>query len=387
MLQKTYTAIGLMSGTSMDGIDAAIITTDGEKVHSFGATHFTEYPGWLKLKLRRLITDIQNGVKDDIYIKDVERDITKLHVEAVEQLLVKAGLSADAVDMIGFHGQTIDHRPHERFTWQIGDGAYLAERTNINVVNNFRTNDVANGGQGAPLLPIYHRAVVPQSSYPAAVLNIGGVSNITYIDENNILAFDTGTGNALIDDVIFENTGKHYDEGGKIAKSGKVMPEMLEELLADEYFSRIPPKSLDRNQFSQKLSVLMQNKYRALYFSNKLATLVEFTVRSIQLALPFLPQQPKNWYICGGGVHNKFLMARLKKMLIGNVVPISDIDKKLDVNFIEAQGFALLAVRSLLELPISYTSTTGVKNPAKALTGGVLHRIRTADVISLKATS
>ncbi len=382
---KIYRSIGLMSGTSMDGIDAAIIETDGSKVTGFGETHFVEYPGWLKLKLRRLITDVQNKIIDDVYIKDVERDITKLHIEAVEQLLGNAHLKAEDIDVIGFHGQTIDHRPHEKFTWQIGDGIYLAERTGINVINNFRAKDVENGGQGAPLLPIYHKAIVPQSKYPSAVVNIGGVSNITYIDDKNLVAFDTGPGNALIDDIVLENTGKHFDEGGKVAKAGKVIDDLLKDLLDDEYFAKKPPKSLDRNQFWDKLAKLLQEKYRAFFFVNKVTTLVEFTVLSIERSLEHLPQPPKSWYICGGGVHNKFLMNRLKKVLKGNVQPISAIDEKLDVNFIEAQGFAFLAVRSMLDMPISFTSTTGVKNPAKAMTGGDMHRGRTADVIELKA--
>lgn len=376
-----------MSGTSMDGVDAAIIETDGEKIISFGATHLTPYPGWLKLKIRKLITDVQSKTAEEAYIKEVERDITKIHIETVEQLLVKANMKAEDVNIIGFHGQTVDHRPHEKFTWQIGDGAYLAERTGINVINNFRANDVAHGGQGAPLLPLYHKAVVPDSKYPAAVVNIGGVSNITYIDDKNLVAFDTGPGNALIDDIILENTGKHYDEGGKIASAGKVIKELLADLLNDEYFSRKPPKSLDRNQFWKKLSDLLQNKYRAFFFANKVTTMTEFTVRSIEKSMEHLPQPPKNWYICGGGVHNKFLMNRLKKVLKGKVRSIDSIDEALDVNFIEAQGFAFLAVRSQLGLPISYTSTTGVKTPAKALTGGDMHIVRTAQILELKAKS
>ncbi len=377
MSVKTYRSIGLMSGTSMDGVDSAIVETDGEKVLALGEMHFKEYPGWLKLKMRKLIADVQSGAvqgNDDMYVKDVEKDITKFHAEVVEELIIKADLRPAEIDVIGFHGHTIDHRPAERFTWQIGDGAALAERTKINVICNFRENDIKNGGQGAPLLPLYHKAVVPEKFYPAAVVNIGGVSNITYMDEEELVAFDTGPGNALIDDIIFEATGRHFDEEGKIAAAGTINEEMLNFLLGNLYFTKKPPKSLDRNQFAQQVSGLLSDKFKGMAFASKVATLSEFTVQAIARSLDHLPQDPKHWFVCGGGVHNKYFMERLKEVLYGKVKKMNTISPELDVNFIEAQGFAFLAVRSLLNLPLTYSSTTGVISSSGSATGGVLHK-------------
>ncbi len=377
MSQKTYIAIGLMSGTSMDGIDSAIVETDGQRITKFGATHFKEYPGWLKLKLRKLISDVQakNGESDEFYIKEVERDITKLHADVVEELLINAGLKPGEVDVIGFHGHTIDHRPQDKFTWQIGDGQLLAEKTKIDVVCNFRANDIKLGGQGAPLLPLYHKAIVPEDMYPAAVVNIGGVSNITYIDGKNLIAFDTGPGNALIDDIIFENTGRHFDEEGKVAMAGHVLEEFLSPLMDNLYFSRKPPKSLDRNQFTRVVSSLLQGKFKETSFANKVTTLSEFTIYSIAKAVQHLPLTPQHWFICGGGVHNKYIMSRLKELLPGEVKPINKINDDLKVDFIEAQGFAFLAVRSLLDLPLTYSSTTGVRTDSNSAMGGVLFKV------------
>ncbi len=373
-----YQAIGLMSGTSMDGIDAAIIKSDGDKILEFGATHFKEYPGWLKLKIRKLIAEIQadSGEKpSEFYIKEVERDITKLHADAVEELLINAKLHPAEIDVIGFHGHTVDHRPHEKFTWQIGDGQLLASRTGIDVVCNFRVNDVKLGGQGAPLLPLYHKAVIPEKSYPAAVVNIGGVSNITYIDNNNLIAFDCGPGNALIDDIIFENTGQHFDEEGKVASDGKVSEDLLNLLLNNLYFTRKPPKSLDRNQFTHMVSNQLQGEYKYLLFADKVATLSEFTVQAIARSQEHLPDEPRNWYICGGGVHNKYFMRRFDEIFSGKVQPISRVNVDLDANFIEAQGFAFLGIRSMLDLPITFTSTTGVISKTASATGGELFKV------------
>lgn len=388
MQTKIYTSIGLMSGTSMDGVDAAIVQTDGEKILSYGANHFKAYPGWLKLKMRKLIADVQSerpeagGKRQEdmesktlnTYLNEVEKDITKFHVEVVEELLINADLRPREVDVIGFHGHTVDHRPQDKFTWQIGDGKFLAEKTKINVVGNFRENDIKMGGQGAPLLPLYHKAIVPKDKYPAAVVNIGGVSNITYIDEQNLIAFDTGPGNALIDDIIFENTGRHFDEEGKVAQAGKLNEELLQFLLGNLYFERKPPKSLDRNQFASQVKSLLEGKFANMPFANKVTTLSEFTVQAIAKAIDHLPSDPKNWFVCGGGVHNKFMMDRLKEVLYGKVKKISAVNKNLNADFIEAQGFAFLAVRSVMGLPLTYSTTTGVVSNSGHATGGVLFR-------------
>jgi anhydro-N-acetylmuramic acid kinase len=385
--ERKFLAIGLMSGTSMDGVDSSIIETDGQKILDFKQNHFKEYPGWLKLKIRKLISDIQSdnfpkiNKLEDIskldfeilsYIKEVEKDITKLHVQTVEELIISANLRPKEVDVIGFHGHTIDHRPQDKFTWQIGDGDYLAKQSKIKVVANFRENDIKLGGQGAPLLPLYHKAVINEKYYPACVLNIGGVSNITYIDENNLIAFDTGPGNALIDDIIFEATGKHFDEEGKVAKTGSVNNEFLNFLCGNLYFSKKPPKSLDRNQFALQVKKLLNNKFSSESFANKVASLSEFTVQAVLKSVEHLPQKPKNWFVCGGGVHNKYFMERFKSLLEVDFYKINKANKSLNPDFIEAQGFAFLAVRSLLKLPLTFASTTGVASSNGDATGGVI---------------
>jgi anhydro-N-acetylmuramic acid kinase len=386
-MQKIYTAIGLMSGTSMDGVDAAIIKTDGQKILEFGETHFKEYPGWLKLKLRKLISDVQNtkaGLIEagratvspdfEFYLNEVERDITKFHAQIIDELIINAKLHSAEIDVVGFHGHTIDHRPEDKFTWQIGDGEFLAEKCKMNIICNFRQNDINLGGQGAPLLPLYHKAIVADEYYAACVVNIGGVSNITYIDEQNLIAFDTGPGNALIDDIIFENTGRHFDDEGKVAQAGKVNAELLNLMVNNLYFQKKPPKSLDRNQFSSQAKSLLSDKFKNESFANKVATLTEFTVQAIVKSIEHLPQKPKAWFVCGGGVHNKFIMSRLKEELAVPVKSIVKLNEKLNPDFIEAQGFAFLAVRSLLGLPLTYASTTGVKTDSKSATGGVLFK-------------
>ena len=239
-----HTVIGLMSGTSMDGIDAAMVRTDGvDRVEPL-AFLTTPYGNGFRARLRACL-----GGKGDV--ADVERDLTEAHAAAVLRLLAEAGVPAGSVDLIGFHGHTILHAPEERRTWQIGNGALLAQRTGIAVVDDFRTADVASGGQGAPLAPLYHRALASGLSKPVAVLNLGGVGNVTWIGpgEDDVIACDTGPANALVDDWVLAKTGARFDEGGRLARSGRVHALALTELLDNPYFDRPAPKSLDRDAF------------------------------------------------------------------------------------------------------------------------------------------
>ena len=284
------------------------------------------------------------------------------------------------MDVIGFHGHTILHRPGEGLTRQIGDGALLAGETGIDVIGDFRSADMAGGGQGAPLAPLYHAALAgdlaPDLENPLAVLNVGGVANVTYIGKGvgagigegggsgdaRLLAFDTGPGNALIDDWMAASMGRTMDEGGRLARGGNVDEGLLSGLLENDYFRRPPPKSLDRGDFAA-LSVA------GLSASDGAATLTAFTAASAKEACRFFPALPRRWLVTGGGRHNRTLMEALTRCLGQPVETVESVGWHGD--FLEAQAFAFLAVRSLAGLPLSLPSTTGVAEPT---TGGVLHK-------------
>lgn len=348
-------SLGLMSGTSLDGVDIALLDTDGHRVQSVGPAATYAYDKSMQDALRALINR-----QDDADILYTERQLTLKHVEAVQTFLAAHALSAQDIDVIGFHGQTIEHRPDEGLTWQIGDGAFLAEHTGIDVVYDFRRRDVAAGGQGAPLVPVYHQAIVEDLALPVAIVNIGGVSNVTWIgscdsdDNDNIVAFDTGPGNALLNDWVYCNAmGACFDRDGKLAASGVINEAIVSQYLDDPYFHKIPPKSLDRNHFS--LSSL-----DGMTTEDGAATLAAFTVQSIVAALEHLPS-PTRWLIAGGGRHNPTIMQLLQASLDAPVDPIDTIG--FDGDALEAQAFAFLAVRSLQGLPLTFPGTTGVKHP------------------------
>jgi anhydro-N-acetylmuramic acid kinase len=353
-------AIGLMSGTSMDGVDAALLANDGERVTGHGPWLTLPYAGALRDRLRAVL----GGVGD---LDGVARDVTIVHHEAVSRLLAEAALPAAQVRVIGFHGHTVLHRPGERRTLQIGDGAMLARLTGIDVVADFRSADVAAGGQGAPLVPLFHAALAAGLERPLAVLNIGGVANVTWLGADRPpLAFDTGPGNALIDDWVRRHTGRLCDEGGALAAAGRVDYEALTALMAHGWFDRRPPKSLDRNDFSAA-------SLEHLKAADGAATLTEFTAAAVAAALRHLPEPPRRWLACGGGRHNRTLMGALARRLGAPVEPVEAVGWRGDA--LEAEAFAYLAMRSLKGLPLSLPSTTGV--PAPQL-GGRLFPARAA---------
>ena len=366
--------IGLMSGTSLDGIDAALIETDGETVVRPGPSLTIPYTAQTRALLRAAIDDAP-GVADANFeeggplphsIREAESLSSEAHARAVKALLDKAGLGPADVALVGFHGQTILHRPAQRRTWQIGDGALLARLTGIDVVNRFRHADVAAGGQGAPLMPLYHAALSAGSGLPKplVVVNIGGVGNITYIDGDLVLAFDTGPGNAPIDDWMQRHTGKAVDECGALARTGRINDAALAVMLAHPFFDRVPPKSLDRQDFGM-------NAVEGLSAADGAATLAAFTACAIARAMEHFPKTPMTWIICGGGRHNDFLMDQLRARLPGNVLKAEGA--RWDGDALEAEGFAYLAMRSVNGLPLSLPTTTGVPHP---MTGGELHKAR-----------
>lgn len=376
--QKVYTAIGLMSGTSLDGVDAAIIRTDGRDFAESVAFVSKPYDEALRAELRACF-----GKRYDAEgaVKQAEERMTLAHATLVKELLAAAGMAAAEIDMIGFHGQTIFHDPDNGFTWQIGDGELLACETDINVINDFRSADVAAGGEGAPLLPLYHRAkmAAAKQKFPVAVLNLGGVGNVTWLgrisgggvdkgtaadsgEDAQILAFDTGPANAMIDDFVKLRTGQNFDEGGALALKGWADDEMIGQWFGHEFFARTPPKSLDRNVWSIDDVAHMSDE-------DGVATLTLFTVEAVADALRYMPQAPKAWFVTGGGRKNPALMEWLSNVLKVPVAPVEDLGWCGDA--LEAEGFAYLAARHLEGLPLSVPGTTGVKAP---VAGGRLHR-------------
>lgn len=354
-------AIGLMSGTSADGVDAAIITTDGEVRVETGAWLTHPYPDDLRQTIRGV------NPMDEAAVVAIEETITGAHAELVVRVLEKAGANSDDIDVIGFHGHTILHRPDQHQTRQIGDGAALARMTGIDVVNDFRSADVAAGGQGAPLAPFYHRALAAALPKPIAVLNLGGVGNVTWLgaSDADILAFDTGPANALLDDWAERHTGRAVDLDGALAASGEIDDQAVARLMADPYFALPPPKSLDRDHFAVNANTVLAGMSAA----DGAATLVAFTASSVAHAVASFPAPVSRWLITGGGRHNPVLMAALVAWLGAPVDPVEAVGWQGDA--LEAQAFAYFAVRSLAGLPITSPTTTGGPRP---LTGGVLAR-------------
>ncbi len=357
-----------MSGTSLDGIDAALVETDGEDIARPGPALGLPYAPQMRAVLRQALDDAQSvaaGGPVPWSIRDAERRLTEAHAEAVRALLDKAGLAPRDVALIGFHGQTILHRAAQRWTWQIGDGALLARLTGIDVVDDFRSADVKAGGQGAPLVPLYHAALVRMGTrhdLPVVLVNIGGVSNVTYIAKDLVLAFDTGPGNAPIDDWMQRHSGRPLDENGDVARSGKVNDAALGKMLASPFFEAAPPKSLDRMDFDT-------GRVEGLSPEDGAATLTAFTAAAIARAREHFPELPNAWIVCGGGRRNRTLMDALRARVNAPVLAAEDAGWNGD--FVEAEAFAYLAARAIKGLPLSLPTTTGVKAPA---TGGKLHR-------------
>jgi anhydro-N-acetylmuramic acid kinase len=352
-MNKIYQSIGLMSGTSMDGIDLALIASDGKKNISRKNFAYQPYAADFKDRLRDLIQHSCSLEK----IKIIENELTALHANLVNQFLAQNKIDKKEIDLIGFHGHTILHLPEQKITWQIGNCHALAKQTGINVIGDFRTKDIALGGQGAPLVPIYHFHLFAQQKKPIAVLNIGGISNISYWNsdnENDLQAFDICFGNAPFDDLVKKNFGRDFDEGGKIAQSGKVDFVLAKSVLENEIFYKKPPKSFDRDDFAEVLLPITSQ----LKIADALASLAYIFAKAIAINLELLGQKPQEIFVCGGGRKNLALMDEMKKQL--NEVAIKTAEEiGLNGDSIEAEAFAFLAIRSHLQLPIAFEKTTG----------------------------
>jgi anhydro-N-acetylmuramic acid kinase len=355
-----------MSGTSLDGVDVALLTTDGEAVGGAGPTLFRPYSEPEQAMLKAALADARDLADRTARpgaLAEAERIVTDAHADAIEQWLRE---NADrSPDLVGFHGQTVFHAPHHRITVQLGDGAALAGRLVLPVVYDFRAADVAAGGEGAPFVPVYHRALVERAGLAGTVVvvNIGGVANVTRIAaDGSMLAGDTGPGNALIDDLVRMRTGEACDRDGALAARGTVDEIALSALIADPWFDEPFPKSLDRNAFSPA-------PVNALSLADGAATLAAFTGFTIAAGI-IAAGGAAAVVVTGGGAHNPTIMRFLTDATAGaRVLTASDLG--WDGDFIEAQAFAFLAARSLAGLPLSYPETTGVSRPT---TGGILVR-------------
>ena len=342
--------IGLMSGTSLDGVDAAWLDTDGVSVTRFGPSLTIPYDDRLRRDLRDILDRAPTLDPDDRRLQTAVARLTDYHVRAVRDLDC-------AADLIGFHGQTILHQPDRHRTWQVGDAEELARRTGLPVAYDFRSADVAAGGQGAPLVPVFHAALAADLPKPVAVLNIGGVANVTWIGaDGTLVACDNGPGNGPLDDWAARHTGAAYDRDGALARAGQADAAVLARLLGDPYFARPAPKSLDRLDFA---AMLAASGLDALSPADGAATLVAFTAAAV--AICRFPAPPTRWLVAGGGRHNPAIMADLRVRLGVPVEPVESLGWNGDA--VEAQCFAFLAARVVAGLPLSFPGTTGVPTP------------------------
>ena len=372
------TAIGLMSGTSLDGIDVALLRTDGEAVVERGPSLGRSYDAAFRRRLQGAL-ETAKAIKDRSErpgdLGEIERELTLRHAEAVRALLAENGLKAADVDVIGFHGQTVLHRPNDALTVQLGDGGLLADETGIDVVYDMRANDMAQGGQGAPLIPAYHAALaagLSQASGKAVVfVNIGGISNLTFIGQGGetIVAFDSGPGNTLIDQWVEDHAGIPYDQGGMIASEGQVDAGLAERYLSHAFFTDPVRRSLDRNDFRPP-------EGRDASLEDGARTLAHVTAAAILRSARHLPERPKLYVVSGGGRLNRVIMddlASLAQVEGAEVVAAEAVG--LNGDSMEAEAWAYLAVRSLRGLPLTFPGTTGVKVP---VTGGLLRKTASA---------
>lgn len=370
-------SLGLMSGTSLDGVDCALLKTEGEGITEFGPSYFARYEDGALEALPHIMRDPlryrdSNNPEDRACLALAETEVLRLHARAVTDLLVHSKL---VPDLVGFHGQTVHHAPEDGWTWQLGDGDRLSQILNRSIVWDFRTADVEAGGEGAPLAPFFHFALAKNigADEPLCFLNIGGVANLTWVDprkstpdeEGALLAFDTGPGNALLNDFMHQRVGEYLDRDGAAAAIGDAQSERFKTNRIGDFLARPAPKSLDRNAFSGLIE-----RTERLSVNDGAAALTALTVRCVAEARAHLPAPPSRWLVCGGGRQNPVMMRMLSAALDGPVQPVEAAG--LDGDMLEAQAFAWLAVRALRGLPLSAPSTTGCPSP---ITGGRLSAI------------
>ena len=364
-------AIGLMSGTSLDGIDVALLDTDGEANVTRGPARVYAYDAAFRRRLAEALEAakvIVSRTDKPGHLADIERELTLRHAQAVERFLTDCAIDRLSVDLVGFHGQTVLHRPEKALTVQLGDGSLLAERLGLPVVHDMRAADMEAGGQGAPLVPAYHQALAANiaaeyRALPVVFVNIGGISNVTYLDgKNDPVAFDSGPGNALLDQWLEREAGIPFDQGGAVASEGGVLKGLSERYLNSEFFAKPAPKSLDRFDFPvpESSAGSLEDVARTLCF---------VSAEAILKAARHFPQAPKLWIVCGGGRHHPAIMADLDAGAHKDAQVISAEKAGFDGDAMEAEAWAYLAVRSKRGLPLTWPTTTACR---QALTGGVL---------------
>ena len=371
-MEKIYTSLGLMSGTSMDGVDASIISSDGEKQYESIFNEYFEYDRDLYkdlVNLRNKINSANDIILNSKLINNIERKITLFHAKICNKIINENG---NEIDLVGFHGQTIFHDANQKISKQLGDGSLLSNLLKKDVVYNFRANDIANGGQGAPLAPIFHNLLINKThmKLPVCVLNIGGIANITIIisdKKEDLKSQDIGPGNCLLDEWVRKHTNNRFDDGGKAASVGKIDKTILNQAI--ENFDNI--KIGDNLSFDIKDFDL--SFVRGLSYENGLSTLTKFTseiiYQSIANITKIYQNEKINILVCGGGRKNLTLIENIRKKLPNNITLSLIDDFNINGDFVESQAFAYLAIRSLLKKPISFTNTTNVK---KSCTGGDL---------------
>ena len=370
-MAEMKTAIGLMSGTSMDGIDVALLHTDGENRLERGPSYYVPYDPALRERWKRALVTARNiteRMQRPGDLGESERILTLCHAAAVKSFLVRNGLRPSDIDLVGFHGQTVLHRPDDALTVQIGDGALLADEIGIDVVYDMRANDMMFRGQGAPLIPIYHAALaanLPKTCQaPVVFVNIGGISNLTFIGREGALsAFDSGPGNMLIDQWVEAHGGGAYDKGGRIAALGAVVQSLADRYLQSPFFSGNIRRSLDRGDF-------LPPKIGEASLSNGARTLAHVTAAAILKSATHLPEQPKTYVVCGGGRLNDVIMQEFAELAARQGATVIAAEAAgFDGGAMEAEAWAYLAVRSVRSLPLTFPGTTGVEKP---VSGGVL---------------
>ncbi|MDC3036270.1 anhydro-N-acetylmuramic acid kinase [Candidatus Pelagibacter sp.] len=378
MRKKIFNSIGLMSGTSMDGIDLSVIKSDGVNIAEPIINEYYEFDQNLFNKLTDLRSILKNTEDLTEYsqeIETVERDFTLFHAKIIKEIIEKKNLD---IDIVGFHGQTILHLPHKKISKQLGDGNLLSQLIKCKVVNKFRQKDLSFGGQGAPLTPIYHFLISKllndkfNIDYPINIINIGGITNISKIFnseniENNLFAYDIGPGNCMIDEWIRKNTNQKFDKDGILANSGKTNQLILNQAI-DNFKIKSIENSMDINNFD--ISFI-----RGLGVEEGCATITEFTAylisEGIKISINKDDLNLKNFFISGGGRKNKYLVKKINKFLNDYGIKLENIDQfNINGDFIESQAFAYLAIRSYLDLPISFPNTTRCTQP---ITGGIIN--------------
>ena len=375
MKKKVFTSLGLMTGTSVDGIDLSLIKSDGLSYFTSIFNKYYKFDADLReriIKLRDKISSAEDLKEYSKKLKIIERDLTLFHAEIINEIFKDY---KEDIDLIGFHGQTIFHKPSIKISLQLGDGKLLSQLTQKIVINDFRKNDLANGGQGAPLVPIFHKLISTKINkefkinFPLNIINIGGITNITQLtSKDNLKAYDIGPGNCLIDEWVRKNSNKIFDENGSIGKSGKVN-DLIFNQAVDNFSDFSLKKSLDVKDFDISFA-------KGLSLEDGCATVTKFSAYLVAEGLKKLDERKNNsklnYILCGGGRKNNFLIENIKNFILDKEVEFTKIDDyKFNGDYIESQAFAYLAIRSYLKLPISFPDTTRCKFP---ISGGVINK-------------